>query len=358
MFAAFSIPITWTELLKRTAKETSADNVLGLAAQLAYYFLLALVPAIVFVVALTSFFPRDVLASIMNTLQSFMPAEAYTIVRDQIGSLRGGEHSGVLTFGLLMALWSSSAAVVSITDALNRAYDIEEGRPWWKVRLVAIALTVALAVFILLAFTLVMVGPTLADRVATQVGLGEAFAVAWKILQWPIVFALIVIALAFVNYFAPDAEQDFVWLTPGSVLATLLWLLFSLGFKIYVTNFSNYNETYGAIGGVIVLLLWFYTSGLAILIGAEMNAEIEHASPYGKDPGEKVTGEKKKIGMAAWRHWRERKKKGEPVGAPPEPPRPAAPPPNLAPARPGEMVLGGIIAGALEFIRGRRRVKD
>ena len=107
-----------------------------------------------------------------------------------------------------------------------------------------------------------------------------------------------------------------------------------------------------------MLLLWFYTSGLAILIGAEMNAEIEHASPYGKDPGEKVAGEKKKIGLAAWRQWRERKKKGEPVGPPPEPPRPVAPPPNLAPARPGEMVLGGIIAGALEFIRGRRRVKD
>ena len=114
----------------------------------------------------------------------------------------------------------------------------------------------------------------------------------------------------------------------------VLWILFSLGFKIYVTNFSDYNETYGAIGGVIVLLLWFYTSGLAILIGAEMNAEIEHASPYGKDPGEKVAGEKKKLGLAAWRQWRERKKKGEPVGPPPEPPRPVAPPPNLAPARP------------------------
>ena len=123
----------------------------------------------------------------------------------------------------------------------------------------------------------------------------------------PVVFALVATAIGLVYYFAPDAEQDFVWLTPGSVLATFLWLVFSLGFKIYVTNFSDYNETYGTIGGVIVLLLWFYTSGLAILIGAEMNAEIEHASPYGKDPGEKVAGEKKKIGMAAWRQWRERK---------------------------------------------------
>src|SRR5215208_8310286 len=114
---------------------------------------------------------------------------------------------------------------------------------------------------------------------------------------------MVATGIGLVYYFAPDAEQDFVWLTPGSVLATLLWILFSLGFKIYVTNFSDYNETYGAIGGVIVLLLWFYTSGLAILIGAEMNAEIEHASPYGKEPGEKVPGQRRKIGPAAMRAW-------------------------------------------------------
>jgi membrane protein len=350
MFAAFSIPITWTELLKRTAKETSADNVLGLAAQLAYYFLLALVPAIVFVVALTSFFPRDVLANIMGALQSFLPGEAYTIIRDQIGSLRGGEHSGVLTFGLLMALWSSSAAVVSITDALNRAYDIEEGRPWWKVRLVAIALTVALAVFILVAFTLVMVGPTLADRVAAQVGLGEAFAVAWKILQWPIVFALIVVALAVVNYFAPDAEQDWTWVTPGAVLATILWLLASLAFKLYVTNFADYNATYGSLGGVILLMLWFYISGVAILVGAEMNAEIEHASPHGKDPGEKVPGQKKKLGAAAKRDWEQRQRGGSSAPAR-APSRNAAPLPQKPSYALGALVL--LLTRVL-----RRRVRD
>ena len=140
----------------------------------------------------------------------------------------------------------------------------------------------------------------------------------------------------------------------------MLWILFSLGFKIYVTNFADYNETYGAIGGVIVLLLWFYTSGLAILIGAEMNAEIEHASPYGKDPGEKVAGreEEDRPGRVA-RTGASARRRASRSARRPQPPRPAAPPPaNLPPARPGEMVLGGLIAGALEFIRGRRRVKD
>ena len=308
MLNAFQIPITWAELLKRTAKETSSDNVLGLAAQLAYYFLLALVPAIVFLVALTSFFPPRLIDDMMTALASVAPKDVLGIIEEQIRTLRGGAHGGVLTFGLLVALWSSSAALVSITDALNRAYDIKEGRPWWKVRLTAIGLTVGLALFILVAFTLTMLGPTIADSLASRVGLGEAFAVTWKIVQWPVVFVLLVVALALLNYFAPDAEQDWVWVTPGAVLAAVLWVIATLGFKFYVTNFADYNATYGSLGGVIVLMLWFYITGLAILVGAEMNAEIEHASPYGKDPGQKVPGQKKKLGAAARRDWEQRQR--------------------------------------------------
>jgi membrane protein len=142
------------------------------------------------------------------------------------------------------------------------------------------------------------------------------------------------------------------------VLATLLWLLFSLGFRFYVTNFADYNETYGAIGGVIVLLLWFYASGLAILIGAELNSEIEHASPYGKDPGEKAPGARKKIGLAAWRAWRARQKRHEPAGPPPPEPRPATAPVHAARSRPIDMVLGSLIAGAIALVRGRSRTRS
>jgi hypothetical protein len=122
---------------------------------------------------------------------------------------------------------------------------------------------------------------------------------------------LVATAVALVYYFAPDAEQDWIWITPGSVFATLLWVGVSLGFKFYVSNFSNYNETYGTIGGVMVLLLWFYVSGIALLVGAELNAEIEHASPYGKEVGEKVAGERKKIGPAAARDYEERRARGQ-----------------------------------------------
>jgi membrane protein len=177
-----------------------------------------------------------------------------------------------------------------MVDAMNQAYDVTETRAWWRVRLLAIVLTVVLALFILLSFTLVLVGPWAAGYVARHTGLGPAFEWTWKIAQWPVAFALTTVGMAIVNYFAPDVEQEWRWVVPGAVLATVLWLATSLGFRAYVTHVTDYNATYGAVGGIIVLMLWFYLSGLSILIGAEMNAELEHASPEGKDPGERVAG--------------------------------------------------------------------
>jgi membrane protein len=158
----------------------------------------------------------------------------------------------------------------------------------------------------LVSFALVVAGPQAAEWLGRNVGLGAAFEWSWKILQWPLVFALISIAFGLIYYFAPDVDQDWVWLTPGSVLAAALWIVGSIGFRIYVVNFGSYNETYGTIGGVMVLLLWLYMSGLVIIIGAEMNAEIEHASPHGKDVGEKVPGQRKVIGARAAREYRDK----------------------------------------------------
>jgi membrane protein len=357
MLAYLRVPIGWSEVLKRTFHETINDDCLDLAAELAYYFFLALFPALLFLVALASFFPVDnLMDQVTAALSRFAPPDVLQIIRDQIQKIANSQDGGLLTFGMVFTLWSTSAGMVAIINTLNRAYDIEESRPWWNVRLTAIGLTIGLALFILVSFALVIVGPALAERVANWFHLGTAFVWAWSILQWPVVFVLVATGIGLVYYFAPDAEQEWVWLTPGSVLATILWTAFSLAFKFYVANFSNYNATYGAIGGGIVLLLWFYTSGLAILIGAEMNAEIEHASPYGKDPGDKVLGQRKKIGLAAWRAWRERRKSGKPGEPPPAPAPPA--PPHRPLARPGEIVAGGLIAGAVEFIRGRRRARD
>lgn len=307
LLAHLRVPLTWGQILHRTYQGALKDNVLGMAAQLAYYFFFALFPALLFVLALASYFPIETLIDdMLRILGGFAPPEVLTIITDQIREISQGEQGGLLTLGILLALWSSSAAMVAIIDTLNRAYDIEEERHWWKVRSIAIGLTIGMALFILVSFALLLLGPTAAQWIAEQTGLGNVFVWMWTILQWPLVFAIVSAGIAIVYYFAPDADQDWVWLTPGSIFATLLWLAASRGFKFYIANFGNYTETYGALGGVMILMLWFYSSALAILTGAEMNAEIEHASPYGKAPGDKVPGQKRKIGTAAMRDWLEK----------------------------------------------------
>src|SRR5688572_12376147 len=300
------VPLSWGQILQRTFSEAIKDGCLGMAAQLAYYFFFALFPTLLVMIALADIFAADVMKMIAG-LGGILPGDALSLITDQLGRLTGGEQGGLFTIGMLTALWSSSAAMTAIIDTLNTAYDIEEGRPWWKVRLTAIALTVGLALFIVVAFSLVVAGPTLAERLADRLSLGSAFEWTWKILQWPLVFALVSGAIALVYYYAPDADQDLVWLTPGSIAATTLWLIGSLGFKYYLANFGGY-ESYGIVGGVMVLMLWFYLSGLVILLGAEMNAEIEHASEYGKDVGEKVPGQRRTIGPALERLWEARQR--------------------------------------------------
>jgi membrane protein len=283
--------IGWKVLIGRTLKETVADNCLGLSAQLAYYFFLSVFPALLVVVALTSFFPRNLLDQMFGWFGTFTPPDVLRIVQSQIELITTSGHTGLLTFGALGALWSSSSAMNATIDTLNRAYGIREARPWWKVQTLAITLTIIMSVFVLVSFTLVVAGPQLAESVATRFGLGPAFSWIWKIVQWPVVFLIISEGFAFVYYFAPDAEQRWPWILPGAHVATALWLLISLGFRFYVTHFGQFNKMYGTIGGVIVMLLWFYLSGLVLLVGAEFNSEVEHASPYGKAEGEKVPGE-------------------------------------------------------------------
>jgi len=307
MWANFEMNMTWPELIKRTAHETMSDDAQGLASQLAYYFFLALFPALLCFLAIASFFPlQNFTDDVIRLLGPVAPREILTLIKQQMVQIAKGNHGGLATVGLLGALWSSSAAMVACVSAMNKAYDIEESRPWWKVRLTAIALTVALSVFVTFAFGLIVAGPELADFLARHFAFGSIFVWSWKILQWPLAFFLVMVGIGLIYYFAPDADQNWVWITPGTMVATAMWVVGSLIFRFYTVNFSNYEAAYGTIGGVILLLLWFYMSGLVIVIGAEMNAEIEHASPWAKAPGEKVPGAKKKLGIAAAKAYRER----------------------------------------------------
>ncbi len=185
-----TMSLSWTELARRTWREVVDDDVLGLAAQLSYYFFLALFPAILFLLALASFFPlSNITDDVGRSLGPFVSPQVLELIQEQMRRLANNENGGLLTFGVAGALWSSSAALVSIVGALNRAYDIEEGRPWWKVRLVAIGLTLGVALIVLVALSLVLVGPTLAEKLGQTTGWGAPFEWTWLVLQWPLVFA-------------------------------------------------------------------------------------------------------------------------------------------------------------------------
>jgi membrane protein len=168
--------------------------------------------------------------------------------------------------------------MVAIIDALNHAYDVSEWRPWWKRRLLAVVLTLLLALFILVALVFVLVGPAVASQAAAWFRIEPAVAYVWRLVRWPVIVFCVVLGLDLVYHFAPNRPARWAWITPGSLVATVLWIASSVGFRFYVSNFGDYTATYGAIGGAIVAMLWFYVSGLAILVGAELNGVIEQAA--------------------------------------------------------------------------------
>lgn len=263
------------ELARRVWRETQKDQILGRAAQLAYYLILALFPALLFLTALVGLLPLDqLMPELFRHLADVMPADALSVLQRYLQQVVEGSGTGILSLGVLGALWASSSGITSIMDTLNAVYNVEDTRPFWKSRLIAITMTVGLAGFIIASTILVLYGEAIGRWVADFVGLGWLFVLAWVLLQWPLVIALMLFAIGTVYYVAPCVKQDWRWVIPGSVFAVVTWLAVSLGFKFYVENFGNYNAAYGSIGGMIVLLLWFYLSGVALLVGGEINAEI------------------------------------------------------------------------------------
>jgi membrane protein len=281
--------------LWRVWERAEEDEILGRAAQLSYYFLLALFPLLLFLITLFGYL--DVAGSqlrhkLISYLGSVMPDSAFHLVVvtiDQVTNARGG---GKLSFGLLAALWAASSGLNALAQALNAAYDVAETRPWWKVRLISMVLTVVMAVLIVAALLIVLYGGRLGHFLATFIHEARAFTVAWRILQWPIALAFVFIAFSLIYQFAPNvsakrrggrlAASDYRrrWLSPGEVIAVILWLLVSLGFRLYLHFFNSYGATYGSLGAVIILMLWFYLTGAAILLGGEINCELESSEQH------------------------------------------------------------------------------
>ncbi|MEP6921926.1 MAG: YihY/virulence factor BrkB family protein [bacterium] len=284
-------------LLKSVWREIQKDDVFGRAAQLSYYFLLALFPLLIFLTSLIGLVlgsGTDISPRLLTYLAQVMPTAASTLIASTMIEVTKASSGSKISFGILAALWAASNGMGAITDALNVAYSVEETRSWWKRRVTAIALTIALSVLIITALTIVLSGGRIAGFIAANYALGSAFVLTWRVLQWPIVLAFMLLAFALIYYFAPDVrDQKWIWMTPGAVVGVLLWLLASFGLRFYLHFFNSYSNTYGSLGAVIILMLWLYLTGVAVLIGGELNAEIEDAAAKAGAADAKEKGEKR-----------------------------------------------------------------
>ncbi|QCB95772.1 YihY/virulence factor BrkB family protein [Arthrobacter sp. PAMC25564] len=270
---------SWKYIARKTLREFSRDQCPDLAAALTYYSVLSLFPALLALVSLLGVFGQagKTTAALLEIVQGIAPASTVDIIRQPIDELTSSPAAGfTLVIGVLTALWSASGYVGAFARAMNRVYEVDEGRPFIRLRGTMLGVTIAtVAIVAVLAAMLVLSGPV-AEAVGNAVGLGGAFLTAWNILKWPVMVLLVVVAIAILYYATPNVKQPrFRWLSMGSFIAVVVFVLASLGFAFYVANFGSYNKTYGAIGGVIVMLLWLWILNLSLLFGAEFDAETE-----------------------------------------------------------------------------------
>ena len=275
-------------VVKRTVVDFVKDDLSVYAAALAFQLFFSLFPFLLFLVALIGVLDlQPFLDWLRQQAALVMPQEAMELIDAVIVQLQT-QKIGLFSVGILVALWTASAAVRLIMEATNKAYGVVEGRPIWKRFPLSLIYTVAAAATLLLAAGFMVVGPQWMSWLAQQFGIEYLVVLLWAWLRWPIGVLLLMSTVAVAYYVAPDVEQEFRFITPGSVLAVLVWIAASVGFGYYAQNFVTYDAMYGSIGAIIIFLLYLYISAAVLLFGAELNAVIEHMSHEGKEPGEKV----------------------------------------------------------------------
>lgn len=275
------------DLIKKSIADFLDDDMLTYASALAYQVFFSIFPFVIFLVSLLGFFHLPQLFTwIREQAQFILPQEAMNEVNQVIDHIQQPQ-GGLLSFGMIIALWTASSAVRATMNAMNVAYDVKEGRPAWKLYPLSIAYTIGVATMLVAAGALMLIGPQAVQWLAHQIGFEQFFVTLWAWLRWPLVVVLLTLAVAVVYYVAPDVEQSFSFITPGAVLCVVVWIASALAFNFYVSNFADYNATYGSIGTIIVLLSFFFISAVVLLFGAEVNSVIEHHSAEGKNPGDK-----------------------------------------------------------------------
>jgi len=270
---------SWKYIAKKTLREFTKDQCPDLAAALTYYSVLSIFPALLALVSLLGIFGQaeKTTSALLEIVQGFAPAETVAAIRQPIEQLSSSSAAGLtLLIGILTALWSASGYVGAFGRAMNRIYEIDEGRPFIKLRGTMLAVTIATVLIVLVLSAMLVLSGPVAEAVGNAIGLGGAVLTAWNILKWPVILLLVILAIAILYYATPNVKQPkFRWMSLGSAIALVIFLLASLAFAFYVANFNSYEKTYGAIGGVIISLLWLWILNMSLLFGAEFDAEME-----------------------------------------------------------------------------------
>lgn len=274
-------------------KEISDDEIFNGAAALSFYWLLALFPAMIFLLSVIPYLPIDNLhQAIMQFIGEMLPAQAASLFSGVVTEVVSQQNTGLLSFGIIATIWASSTGLYAIMQQLNKTYDVKEARPFWKARGIAVLMTFVFGLIIIGAFALIVFGGVLQEFMIGQFGHESMLLPAFRVFRWVVITALLLFGFALIYYYGPNVEQDFKFITVGSVIAVVLLILAALGFQYYVNNFANYAKTYGSLGAVIILMMFLYISGVVILLGSEINATLEHFHPAGKEKGEHYKGEK------------------------------------------------------------------
>jgi len=276
------VGLTPQALVWRTIHEAQEDDVFGRAAELAYYFLLALFPLMLFVMTVLGMVASgdpSLRANLVSTVTRVMPSSAGGLVQQTVNEIVNNAGGGKAAASVLGALWAAAAGMLALMEILNIVYSVEEHRSWICKRATAIGATAATSVLVIVAIVVVLYGSKIANFVSDHAGLGASGVVAWKVVQWPVMLFFMFVAFSVVYYFGPAIDvkkRRWHWVTPGSVAGMMLWLLASFGFRLYLSFFNSYSKMYGSLATVVILMLWFYLTAMAILIGAEVNYVIEN----------------------------------------------------------------------------------
>ena len=256
--------------------ECMMDDVFGYGAQLAYYFLFALFPMLIFLTALVSFLPiPHLLERLLDYVGQVLPVPAMILVQQTLTEITREQRGGLLSFGFLLTLWAASSGFHALNSALTIAFGVKQFRPWWKERLIALAQTLGVSVFIILALVIIFFGGAIDTLVGQNYGFSSVSHTIWLILQWPLVVVFVFFGLEMIYYTSPNVKLRWKWFTPGAIFALISWLIISYSFKFYVARVSNYTLTYGSLGSVMALMFWLYLTSIVILIGGEINGVIE-----------------------------------------------------------------------------------